>query len=123
MTARCLVRAGPGAVTSGADTKGQASNTGGNDVHYELVDGDYQIIVHVIEARDLKPVDTENGTRALAVAVAVAVAVALTLALALALTLTFPLSLSLTPTPSLSPTLSRATSWGRQRRRGCHQAS
>ena len=90
MTARCLVRAGPGAVTSGADTKGQASNTGGNDVHYELVDGDYQIIVHVIEARDLKPVDTENGTRALAVAVAVAVAVALTLALALALVLAPP---------------------------------
>jgi hypothetical protein len=53
---------GPGAVRSGADTKGQATGTGGNDVHYELVDGDYQIIVHVIEARDLKPVDTENGT-------------------------------------------------------------
>ena len=53
-------------MTSGADTKGQATGTGGNDVHYELVDGDYQIIVHVIEARDLKPVDTENGTRALA---------------------------------------------------------
>ena len=34
--------AGPGAVTSGADTKGQATGAGGNDVHYELVDGDYQ---------------------------------------------------------------------------------
>ena len=89
------MRAGPGAVTSGADTKGQATGTGGNDVHHELVDGDYQIIVHVIEARDLKPVDTENGTRALAVAVAVAVAVALTLALALALTLALSLALAL----------------------------
>ena len=54
---------GSGAVTSGADAKGQATKVaGGNEVHYELVDGDYQIIVHVIEARDLKPVDTENGT-------------------------------------------------------------
>ena len=54
-------------MTSGADAKGQATKVGGgNEVHYELVDGDYQIIVHVIEARDLKPVDTENGTRALA---------------------------------------------------------
>ena len=77
------MRAGPGAVTSGADTKGQATGTGGNDVHYELVDGDYQIIVHVIEARDLKPVDTENGTRAVAIAVPLAIALALALALAL----------------------------------------
>ena len=54
-------------MTSGADAKGQATKVGGgNEVHYELVDGDYQIIVNVIEARDLKPVDTENGTRALA---------------------------------------------------------
>jgi hypothetical protein len=32
-------------VTSGADTKGQATGAGGNDVHYELVDGDYQVRV------------------------------------------------------------------------------
>ena len=82
-------------MTSGADTKGQASNTGGNDVHYELVDGDYQIIVHVIEARDLKPVDTENGTRALDVAVALAVAVARAVAVALPLPLALALPLAL----------------------------
>ena len=70
-------------MTSGAETKGQATGSGGNDVHYELVDGDYQIIVHVIEARDLKPVDTENGTRAVAIAVPLAIALALALALAL----------------------------------------
>ena len=29
---------------------------------HDLVDGDYQVIVHVIEARELKPVDMENGT-------------------------------------------------------------
>jgi hypothetical protein len=32
------------------------------EVRHDLVDGDYQIIVHVIEARDLNPVDVENGT-------------------------------------------------------------
>jgi len=55
---------GPGGMTSAADAKGQATKVGqgGNEVRHELVDGDYQIIVHVIEARDLKPVDTENGT-------------------------------------------------------------
>ena len=58
-----LVLAGPGGMTSAADAKGQATKVGqGNEVRHELVDGDYQIIVHVIEARDLKPVDTENGT-------------------------------------------------------------
>ena len=55
--------AGAGGVTSASDTKGQATQVGqGNEVRHELVDGDYQIIIHVIEARDLKPVDTENGT-------------------------------------------------------------
>jgi hypothetical protein len=55
---------GAGAVTSTADAKGQATKTGkgSEEVRHELVDGDYQIIVHIIEARDLKPVDTENGT-------------------------------------------------------------
>lgn len=53
---------GDGAVTSAADAKGKATGTGDGEVRYELTDGDYQIIVHVIEARDLKPVDTENGT-------------------------------------------------------------
>jgi hypothetical protein len=54
---------GAGGVTSASDTKGQATQVGqGNEVRHELVDGDYQIIIHVIEARDLKPVDTENGT-------------------------------------------------------------
>ena len=33
-----------------------------DEVRHDLVDGDYQIIVHVIEARDLNPVDVENGT-------------------------------------------------------------
>merc|ERR1740130_450908 len=33
-----------------------------DEVSHELRDGDYQVIVHVIEARKLKPVDTENGT-------------------------------------------------------------
>ena len=51
-------------MTSTADAKGQATKTGkgSEEVRHELVDGDYQIIVHIIEARDLKPVDTENGT-------------------------------------------------------------
>jgi hypothetical protein len=53
---------GDGAVTSTADAKGQATKTGDGEFNYELRDGDYQIIVHCIEARDLKPVDTENGT-------------------------------------------------------------
>jgi len=55
---------GDGAVTTVADAKGEATKVGAayEEVRYELVDGDYQIIVHVIEARDLKPVDTENGT-------------------------------------------------------------
>jgi hypothetical protein len=54
---------GPGGMTSAADAKGQATKVGqGNEVRHELVDGDYQIIIHIIEARDLKPVDTENGT-------------------------------------------------------------
>jgi hypothetical protein len=50
------------AVTSAAKAEGQETKTGDGEVRYELRDGDYQIIVHVIEARDLKPVDTENGT-------------------------------------------------------------
>merc|ERR1740130_792074 len=44
-------------------TRGRAlQEAGPDDVHNELRDGDYQIIVHCIEARKLKPVDTENGT-------------------------------------------------------------
>ena len=58
-----LMRAGPGGMTSAADAKGQATKVGGgNEVRHELMDGDYQIIIHVIEARDLEPVDKENGT-------------------------------------------------------------
>jgi len=55
--------AGNGGQMSGSNTKGQATSVGGgNEVRHELVDGDYQIIIHVIEARDLEPVDKENGT-------------------------------------------------------------
>lgn len=57
------MRAGNGGQMSGSNTKGQATSVGGgNEVRHELVDGDYQIIIHVIEARDLEPVDKENGT-------------------------------------------------------------
>jgi hypothetical protein len=46
-----------------SNTKGLPTQEHGKDeVSHELRDGDYQIIVHVIEARKLKPVDTENGT-------------------------------------------------------------
>ena len=62
--AAVVVCSGDGAVTSASDAKGQAtkSGKGSEEIRHELVDGDYQIIVHIIEARDLKPVDTENGT-------------------------------------------------------------
>ena len=36
--------------------------SGPDTIHHELRDGDYQIIVHVIEARKLKAIDQENGT-------------------------------------------------------------
>ena len=49
--------------TSASATQGQAVQEHGKDAVYnELRDGDYQVIVHVIEARKLKPVDKENGT-------------------------------------------------------------
>jgi hypothetical protein len=41
---------------------GMPEGTGKEEKLYELPDGDYQVIVHVIEARDLFPVDQENGT-------------------------------------------------------------
>ena len=50
-------------LTSGADTQGQVIDDHKNpEQRHDLVDGDYQVIVHVIEARELKPVDMENGT-------------------------------------------------------------
>jgi len=50
-----------GDATSAAATKGKAIGQG-DEVRHDLADGDYQIIVHVIEARDLTPVDTDNNT-------------------------------------------------------------
>ena len=50
-----------GDATSAAATKGKAIGQG-DEVRHDLTDGDYQIIVHVIEARDLTPVDTDNNT-------------------------------------------------------------
>jgi len=48
---------------AGGQDQGQAIDvTKQEEVRHDLVDGDYQIIVHVIEARDLNPVDVENGT-------------------------------------------------------------
>lgn len=62
--ARGVCPDGDTAVNSASAAKGQATKTGGGkeEVRHDLRDGDYQIIIHVIEARDLKPVDTENGT-------------------------------------------------------------